>query len=150
MLALGHLSPDTISPNELATMLFQIKNQLPRSLKLPENPTRRLWKYYKILQCDSALEDDRILVFVTIPLLDSGGKYIVYEIHNLPLPFITDKQPAIRLPKMVAKFKLEHFAIAVNSERTRYIPLTQTETANVWRKFRENIVRYRVPYSQLI
>ena len=84
MLSLSHLSPSLITPKDLKRLLTQIKAKLPPTLKLPEDHRSNIWYYYRTLTCTTILEDDRIVVVVSIPLLDFTGQYDVIKIHNIP------------------------------------------------------------------
>ena len=56
MLSLSRLSPSTIVPPDLISLLQQIKTQLLASLKLPLDPVTDIWHFYKILTCEAVLE----------------------------------------------------------------------------------------------
>ena len=86
MLPLNHLSPSLITPKDLKRLLTQIKGTLPPTLQLPEDHRSNIWYYYRTLTCTTILEDDRIVVVMSIPLLDFTGQYDVVKIHNIPLP----------------------------------------------------------------
>jgi len=127
MLSLGRLSPSTISPNDLISLLQQIKTQLPASLKLPLNPVTDIWHFYKILTCEAVLEEDKIIILISIPLLDASNDFEIFEAHNLPVPMQeqSDGGPVTR--DLLAEYELEAKAIAVNKERSKYILLNEDE-----------------------
>ena len=79
MLSLNHLSPSLITPKDLKRLLTQIKAKLPPTLKLPEDHRSNIWYYYHTLTCTTILEDDRIVVVMSIPLLDFTGQYNVIK-----------------------------------------------------------------------
>ena len=134
MLSLGHLSPSIITPGSLKTLLLQIQKHLPPSVTLPENPSKNLWHYYKILNCISLIEDNKIIVVLNIPLLDASGTFEIYRVHNLPVP-MSSKHVIARSKatfKMVATYRLETEVIAINSDRSKYAilePLFQSVSA---------------------
>jgi hypothetical protein len=123
MLSLGKLSPSTITPRNLRDLLLDIKTQLPSRLSLPGDPVNDLWYFYRSLTCNTILEDNMILVVIVVPLLDSNGKFEIYKIHNLPIPMSHEKLKST----MVAQYEIEASAIAVNTERTKYVLLTAEE-----------------------
>ena len=84
MLSLNHLSPSLITPKDIKRLLTQIKAKLPPTLKLPEDHRSNIWYYYRTLTCTTILEDDRIVVVMSIPrsLTSQANmmllKYIIY------------------------------------------------------------------------
>lgn len=83
-LALGHLTPSIMAPQDLKSLLLSIKTKLPRTLRLPGNPDEDLWSFYKFLTCTSTTEDNKLLIILSIPLLDAQ------EIPTVFIKFITD------------------------------------------------------------
>lgn len=83
-LALGHLTPSIMAPQDLKSLLLSIKTKLPRALRLPRNPDEDLWSFYKFLTCTSTTEDNKLLIILSIPLLDAQDNYSIYKVHNLP------------------------------------------------------------------
>lgn len=83
-LALGHLTPSIMAPQDLKSLLLSIKTKLPRTLRLPENPDEDLWSFYKFLTCTSTTENNKLLIILSIPLLDVQDTYSIYKVHNLP------------------------------------------------------------------
>ena len=47
MLSSGKLSPALIEPTHFQRELTSIEQQLPPSIKLPEDPRENVWHYYK-------------------------------------------------------------------------------------------------------
>ena len=127
MLSLGRLSPSTISPSGLISLLQGIKTQLPASLKLPLDPVTEIWNFYKILTCDAVLEGDKIIVLINIPLLDASNDFEIFEAHSLPLPLQETENGEKVTRDVLAEYKLEAKAIAVNKERTKYVLLEENE-----------------------
>ena len=60
------------------------------------------------------MEEDKILVVVPVPLLDSKSNddFDIYRVHNLPIPF-NSSDGVMSGP--VASYRLEAGAIAVNT-----------------------------------
>ena len=83
MLSLNHLSPSTITPKNLRKLLLDIKTRLPSSLKLPEDPMANIWYFYQTFTCKTILDGDKVLVIISIPLLDFHGEFVVYKVYNV-------------------------------------------------------------------
>ncbi|CAG2205199.1 unnamed protein product [Mytilus edulis] len=134
MLSLGHLSPSTITPNNLQGLLIEIKDKLPKYLELTNDPKENLWFFYRFLTCSTILYDSRILVVISIPLLDSNNKFEIYQAFNLPMPMQKNHTSI----GMVAKYDLDVEYFAVNAERSKYVLLKQQEIqscTNTFTKF---------------
>ena len=127
MLSLGRLSPSTVSPSGLISLLQQIKTQLPASLQLPLNPVKDIWNFYKILTCDAVLEENKIIVLINIPLLDASNDFEIFEAHSLPVPMQEKVNDEKVTRDILAEYELEAKAIAVDKERTKYILLNADE-----------------------
>ena len=120
MLSLGHLSPSTIAPENLRLLLLEIRAHLPPYLKLPEDPNTKLLDYYRFLSCSTLMMNDRIIIVLSVPLLDFDGDYEVYKVYNLPVP-------SRNRSGMVVEYQLEAEALAINAERTKYTVLGSGE-----------------------
>lgn len=127
MLTLDHLSPSTITPGSLKSLLIQIKTKLPSTLKLPEDPEANIWYFYRTLTCTTVLENDKILVLISIPLLDYNGEFDVYKVYNIPVPLHKNFSKNSKLPDMVAKYNIEYSGLLINKDRSQYAPLTEHE-----------------------
>ena len=131
MLSLGHMSPSTITPTSLLTILNDVKVHLPPRFKLPDEPHEALWDYYKHLKCSTILYDNKILVLVNVPLLDTNGHFEIYRVHNLPVPITINeinKQAINSVHNMLSQYRLETTLIAVNAKRTQYLLLKESES----------------------
>ena len=88
-MANNKLSPEMIPPAQLLTILAEIKNDIrdhPR-LSLPEEPTSdTIYKYYKIIKFEVAMENELMLGVLQIPLIETNKKFRLYKLYNLPLP----------------------------------------------------------------
>ncbi|CAC5410708.1 unnamed protein product [Mytilus coruscus] len=92
MLSLGHMASSLISPGNLRVLLTDIKRRLPATLKIPGDEIKDIWYFYKLLTCSTVLNENRIIIIITLPLLDIRDSYAIYKIHNLPVPTkVTDK-----------------------------------------------------------
>ena len=127
-LALGHLTPSIMAPYELKDLLLAIKTKLPQTLRLPGDPEKDLWPFYKFLRSTSTTVDNKLLIILSIPLLDAQDTYNIFKIQNLPA-LVTNRTNSIISNgcSMVARYNLETTAIAVNTRRTQYILLTPDE-----------------------
>ncbi|CAC5422638.1 unnamed protein product [Mytilus coruscus] len=126
MLSLGHMSPSLISPGNLRVLLTDIKRRLPATLKIPGDEIKDIWNFYKFLTCSTVLDENRIIIIITLPLLDIRDSYAIYKIHNLPVPTkVTDKNSDSS--DMVAQYELEAVVIAANQEKTKYMLLSNQE-----------------------
>jgi hypothetical protein len=124
MLSLGHLSPSTITPVNLRTLLQDIQIQIFPNLKLPADPVKDLWKFYQLLQCTTIWEDDKIIVLVPVPLLEVNNVLEVFEVINLPLPL---PQATAEHKRLTASYVLEAKALAVDAKRSRFVLLDELE-----------------------
>ena len=123
MLSLGHLAPSIVATGELKELLLNIQAELPHHLRLPVDPTEKLWRYYNSLGCVTILENNKLLVIMSIPLLDREGTFEVYQAINLPVPYPRFETGA----GAVAKNRLESNYIALNMARTKFMLLTDEE-----------------------
>lgn len=126
MLSLGHVSPSVITPSKLRTLLNEIRNHLPRNLKLPVSPQKDIFSYYNTLTCGVVVEEFKFLVLINIPLLDSDGNYEVYRVFNMPLPYHTadDNTNSIGV---AAYYETESDFIAIDSGRSKFAVLQPDE-----------------------
>ena len=85
MISSGKLSPALIDPTHLQRELASIQQQLPPSIKLPENPSKNVWHYYKYLMVNYIPLVDKIIILIKIPLVDSQSALNLYKIYNLPV-----------------------------------------------------------------
>ena len=85
MFSSGELNPNLISPEMLIKELVNIQKQLPRSIKLPEDPTQNIWHYYNFLSVSHTTHDDKILILIKLPLIDHDSSLDLYRIYNLSI-----------------------------------------------------------------
>ena len=78
MLSIGKLSPSIITPLKLHDLLLDI--QTKRALRLPGDPKTDLWHSYKLLTCNTVVEEDKILVVVPVLTLDSNEDFEVCRV----------------------------------------------------------------------
>lgn len=109
MLSLGHLSPSVIAPVDLRQLLMNIQKHFPTEFRLPLSPEEQLWSLYKVLPCTTLLEYDRLVIVLSIPLLDRGKTFELYKMHTLPIPNQNNNQT-----NLLAKYVTRGNAIAVD------------------------------------
>ncbi len=147
MLSLNHLSPSTISPQNLRAALIEISDRIPSNMQLPADPKENIWYFYNTLTCSAYLYDTHILVVLPVPLLNNREKYEVYRIHQLPMPLqiphriekisLPHSIPGPEVPRMaqiyddnedyIAEYELEVNSLMINYDRTKYALLKPTE-----------------------
>lgn len=127
-LALGKLNPSTISPSNLRALLLEIKAHLPPTLSLISEPKTDLWSFYEQLQTSALLDENRIVVVIKIPLLQTNNQFEIYKVFNLPIPFKNIQTDNPKAPDMTATYSLEADALMIDKGRTKYSLLTQRET----------------------
>ena len=98
-----------------------------------------------MLTCTTIVEEDTILVVVPVPLLDSNDDFEVYRVHSLPIPFNASDGV---MSGSVASYQLEAEAIAVNTQRTNFVLLTQGNSRAV-QKLRLVSAQSEVQYIRL-
>lgn len=113
MLSLGHLSPSVIAPVDLRQLLMNIRKHSPTEFRLPLSPEEQLWSFYKVLPCTTLLEYDRLVIVLSIPLLDREKMFELYKMHTLPIPNQNNNQT-----NLLAKYETRGNAIAVDDIRT--------------------------------
>ena len=126
MLSLDHLSPSTVTPRQLQSLLVQIETKLPSSLKLLEDPEKNIWYFYRVLAC-STIDEGKILVIVNIPLLDYHGEFEVFKVHSIAVPPHQKLSKSSGLSDMVAKYDTKCPGILINKDRSQYALLNSEE-----------------------
>ena len=86
-----------------------------------------MWNFYTLLTCTTVVDEDKIIIIFSFPLLDSSDDREIFKIHNLPVPVHSEDTSSSDPTKMVAQYLLEADAIAVNTRRTKYALLTADE-----------------------
>ena len=126
LLSFGKLAPSVITPGRLKSILREINSKLTLPMRLPSDPERELWEYYKFLSCTTLIQSKRVLIVVPIPLIDSNNKFDIFEVYSLPSLYIPPSD-ASELKPMVAQYELESTAIAVDVSRTKIALLSPGE-----------------------
>ena len=122
MLSLNHLSPN--SPKNSRELLL-IRNKLPSSMKLPADPVNNIWYFYNTITCNAYLDGHKILIVLSIPLLDNKVmrfiKYTTYHYLSVVCR-LEDKNL-----DLTAKYDLSVEALMINKERTKYALLSSND-----------------------
>lgn len=126
-LSLARLSTEIIDPFELKQILDGIGQRLPPNLKLPYDPRVNLWKYYQSLQVSTLLDESRIVVIITLPLMQYDNSFEIYRVTNLGLPLVNGTIESSDTHTMVASYDLESNGLAINVPRTKYVLLNQQQ-----------------------
>ena len=128
-LAIGKISPAVIKPSQLFELLVDIERKLPPSLRLPIDPRKDLWSYYRTTSSGSMILDEKIIIILNVPLIDPTNKMEIYRAVNLPLPNIalsTQKGKNKEQP-MLAQYHLEKSVFAIDKSRMRYALLSEDQ-----------------------
>ena len=122
VLSMGHLSPSVISPINFQKLLLDIKNNLEPEVMFPFDPKVDIWNFYKTLTCTTMVEQDKLVVVIAIPLLDTTGDYELFKVHNFDIPRNVGNET-----QLLASFHLESKAVAIDRKRTQFVLLTEEE-----------------------
>ena len=94
-------------------------------MRLPVDPIEELWKYYSALGCVTLIENDKLLILMSVPLLDRDSIFEIYQVINLPITYSrTDQRMGA-----VARYRLETECIALNLARTKFMMLPEEEAS---------------------
>ena len=53
-------------------------------INLPNDPSNNIWAYYSIMKVTPVVQDNFLLVILTIALIDASISMNVYHVDNLP------------------------------------------------------------------
>ena len=122
VLSQGRISTAVISPIKFKSLLLEIQNKLDPEVRFPFDPEKELWDFYKALTCTTVIEENKLVVIIAIPLLDTMGDYELFRVHNFPIPRSSPNHT-----DLLATFSLEANALAIDRKRTQYALLTDNE-----------------------
>ena len=76
-----------MSPDVLRKILEQVQEGIRANTRLclSEDPYENIWAYYNIIKVMPIVLEDRLMVVLTIPLIDSSLDVHLYRVHNLPM-----------------------------------------------------------------
>ena len=126
---LNLLSPTTVSPSNLQSMLSYVKSHLPSTLTFPIDHNQDIWSFYKRLSCNAILDGDKIIIVMAIPFLEVNDILEVYEIFNIPLPVSFDIKGGYDSTDLTAQYSLEAHGLMIDKKRTKYALLSSEELA---------------------
>ena len=121
MLSMHHLSTSTISPKDLKKLLIEVESKLLNNFELPRNPRKDIWYFYKTLTCVTYLQNNEIRIVLKIPLISTKEEYEVYQIHNLPIPFLSSNQIDV-----LVKYAIETEMIMISKDKTKFSLLSES------------------------
>lgn len=124
VLSMNHLSVNTITPNQLKTLLSDLKTRLPINYQLPENPQTNIWYFYEILHCTTYLSENKIFIVLNVPMLNIKNSYEIYRVINIPIPFHEGKNVH---EELAFKYKLESESIMMSNDRSKYSLLSEND-----------------------
>ena len=87
VLAAQQLNPMVMPPDVLRKILEQVQEGIRANARLclSEDPYENIWAYYNIIKVMPIVLEDRSMVVLTIPLIDSSLDVNLYRVHNLPM-----------------------------------------------------------------
>lgn len=127
-LTLKKVSPGVITPPNLLDVLTDIQIHLPPMLKLIGDPKTELWVFYQYLMSNVLFEGNRMVIVITIPLLQLDDKFEVYKAYNIPLALSNVQTDNLETPDLLATYSLESRGFLIDKGRTKYKLLTDEET----------------------
>ena len=125
--AMQKLSPTTIPAERLRNMLLEIKDKLPQTVGLPRDPRAHLFDYYKLLSCIPIFDGKHIIISIRVPLVEYSQQFDIFRAYSLPVPLLGRTRVDKDDKKLLAYYKLESNYLAINSDRSQYILLTETQ-----------------------
>ena len=125
--AMQKLSPTTIPAERLRIMLLEIKEKLPQTVGLPRDPRAHLFDYYKLLSCIPIFDGKHIIISIRVPLVEYSQQFDIFRAYSLPVPLLGRTRVDKDDKKLLAYYKLESNYLAINSDRSQYILLTETQ-----------------------
>ena len=87
ILATQQLNPMVMPPDVLHKVLKQVQEGIRSNaqLRFSEDPYENIWAYYNIIKVTPIILEDRLMVIMTIPLIDNSLDMNLYKVHNLPM-----------------------------------------------------------------
>ena len=87
LLATQRLTPVTITPNILCTLLHHVQEEIRSNahLCIAEDPDSNVWAFYNIIKVTSVVMEDTLMLILMIPLIDQSLEMNLYQVHNLPM-----------------------------------------------------------------
>ena len=123
MLTSQTFSPSVVRPDKLRNILKEIRKHLPKTLKLPVNPDKNIWPFYKMMTVDAHIHNVTIFLILKIPLINFAEEFDIIKVFNMPIPnpifnnILKNKQ----LNSLTARYQIETDYIIINKARDHYI-----------------------------
>ena len=114
------VTPTLISPRQLKLLLIEVGSTLDK-VKLPYEVHTELMQYYKYLSSSMFTTEKGLGIVISIPLISPHSYVDIYQIVNLPVPYINDS--------LLINHKIDHKYVAVNKAKTEIAYLTDHEFA---------------------
>ena len=121
------LSPTTIPARILRSMLLEISGKLPQTVGLPRDPHTHLFDYYKYLHCVPIFDGKHIMISIKVPLVEYSQQYDLFRAYSLPVPLLGRTRVGDGDKRLLAYYKLESDYLAINSDRSNYVLLTENQ-----------------------
>ncbi|XP_026271539.1 uncharacterized protein LOC113201825 [Frankliniella occidentalis] len=122
----GGLSSSFIEPHRLLDILLALTEELkPLGLQLPIPPSlANIHVFYGVIIVQPLLRNDRLTLFLHVPLVQADRKFALYKSHPWPYPI-----PNSTHHDVFAFFKPETEYIAVNGALTTHLLMTEADVA---------------------
>ena len=87
ILGTKQLNPLVMPPDVFCKVLEQVQEGIQSNawLRLSEDPYENIWAYYSIVKVTLIILEDRLIVIMTIPLIDNSLGMNLYKVHNLSM-----------------------------------------------------------------
>jgi hypothetical protein len=115
-MALGHLAPYIVSPNELWTILKKVEHEILEALSLPHDPND-ICDNYQTTVGPTLIHRSKLITVSMIPLVNQDNRYTMYQLHNIPMP----------KGGLVARYVVKAEALVINVQGTQYMLLSRED-----------------------
>jgi hypothetical protein len=123
-ISMGKLSTKLLPPEMLYNSLQQINEHLPPTQHLPTKASKnQLYVYYNIANTKAALYQGKVRILIEIPIITTKRHFNLYEALQLPTKLNNSHY------SFYIDFDTEYKYLAVNSDRSLYIPMSESDIA---------------------
>ena len=105
----------------------KLRRKLPQTVGWPCDPRAHLFDYYKLLSCIPIFDGKHIIILIRVPLVEYSQQFEIFRAYSLPVPLLGRTRVDKDDKKLLAYYKLESNYMAINSDRSQYILLTETQ-----------------------
>ena len=142
MLSIQRLAPSLISPTHFAEILNELKDNIPSSFTLTDNPDRDIWKFYTGLKCDTVISPNHLAIVIRVPLKPVANSYNLIEADPLDIPYINTTYSINKEGHHVtASVDIESKYFIINEKRSHYA-LISNEMAT-------SCIRQKLPFCNI-